>query len=125
MEYYRTDELYHHGIKGQRWGVRRYQNPDGTLTSAGKKRKVLFGKENWSARKEIDAIRKQYIRENKKEKGIRSYVKASRAGERYGEKILSGKYGEEAIKNLRVENAVLGVLNIGLLGILISDALHS
>ena len=31
-------ELYHHGIKGQRWGVRRYQNPDGSLTLAGKKR---------------------------------------------------------------------------------------
>lgn len=31
-------ELYHHGIKGQKWGVRRYQNADGTLTSAGKKR---------------------------------------------------------------------------------------
>ena len=31
-------ELYHHGIKGQRWGVRRYQNKDGTLTAAGKKR---------------------------------------------------------------------------------------
>lgn len=31
-------ELYHHGIKGQRWGVRRYQNDDGTLTEAGKKR---------------------------------------------------------------------------------------
>lgn len=32
-------ELYHHGIKGQRWGVRRYQNKDGTLTNAGKKRR--------------------------------------------------------------------------------------
>lgn len=30
--------LYHHGIKGQKWGVRRYQNEDGSLTEAGKRR---------------------------------------------------------------------------------------
>ena len=33
-----SDYLIHHGIKGQRWGVRRYQNEDGTLTVLGKKR---------------------------------------------------------------------------------------
>lgn len=32
--------LAHHGIKGQKWGVRRFQNPDGTLTEEGKKRYV-------------------------------------------------------------------------------------
>lgn len=33
-----SDELYHHGIKGQKWGVRRFQKKDGSLTPAGKER---------------------------------------------------------------------------------------
>lgn len=33
----RDNELYHHGILGQRWGIRRFQNKDGSLTNAGKR----------------------------------------------------------------------------------------
>lgn len=39
-----TNELYHHGIKGQKWGVRRFQNADGSRTAAGKKRESMTRK---------------------------------------------------------------------------------
>ena len=38
MDYLRMHELYHWGIKGMKWGIRRYQNPDGSLTEEGKAR---------------------------------------------------------------------------------------
>ena len=38
MWQYNYDYLQHHGILGQKWGVRRFQNADGSLTSAGKRR---------------------------------------------------------------------------------------
>lgn len=44
---YSENYLAHHGIKGQRWGVRRFENADGTLTPAGKER---YGK----SRKQAD-----------------------------------------------------------------------
>ena len=38
MRYAINSELFHSGVKGMKWGVRRYQNKDGTLTPEGKKR---------------------------------------------------------------------------------------
>lgn len=55
-KYYYHNELEHHGILGMRWGVRRFQNEDGTLTPAGRRR--LEKRDAKWARKNYDKIEK-------------------------------------------------------------------
>lgn len=65
MNYYNNTELYHHGIKGQKWGVRRFQNEDGSLTSKGKKRQKIMEEASDKAKRFIG-----YANEN-----IKDYTK--------------------------------------------------
>lgn len=59
-----SDELQHHGIKGQRWGRRLYQNKDGSLTALGKKR---YNKEVENLKKEKAKVKEaEKVAANKK-----------------------------------------------------------
>ena len=55
-----NDHISHHGIKGQKWGVRRYQNYDGTRTAAGKRRFTPTSVSAWKAKRENDKIDKSF-----------------------------------------------------------------
>ena len=119
-------ELYHHGIKGQKWGIRRFQNPDGTLTAEGRARYVdasghLTSKGRKAYAKEQRKLQKLSNRANlgKQAELVNRYGKAAKvfggisavsglaaAGSKYGSKEVgkaafntakeSFKYGQMA-----------------------------
>ena len=59
-QYNYSEELCHHGILGMKWGVRRYQNNDGTLTSAGKRRYYSTDLRSAIARRKNEKIDKSF-----------------------------------------------------------------
>lgn len=66
-EYYYDDYLMHHGVKGMKWGVRKYRNADGSLTAAGK------------AKQDYKVARKQYRKAERAKNRVGSFA-VGRAG---------------------------------------------
>lgn len=85
------DELQHHGIKGQKWGVRRFQDADGKLTTAGKQR-ASAAKKRTDAKNRgtlTNAQLKQKIERLQLEKQLRELTNQEvNSGRVYAQKIL-------------------------------------
>jgi hypothetical protein len=94
------DFLMHHGIKGQKWGVRRFQNEDGSLTSAGKRRLAQTSDSDTRdrlVRGHDTSVRlaKEYADDAKK------HAKQLKFGQAYADRRLSKESARKAARNAR------------------------
>ena len=91
-----NEQLGHSGVKGMKWGVRRYQNADGSLTPAGRKRysKSLYGKKAG----EIDKLK---AKNEKLEKKVKAAKLKARADERVNKLIEENKKQKATLKALK------------------------
>lgn len=100
------DTLCHFGIPGQKWGIRRYQNPDGSLTPEGREHYGINGTKN---AKEADEVMEQY---NKEGKYYHHYTTKGLSGKtHYIEEITDPKKLKDSSREVQ-ENRIMEYKNI-------------
>ena len=99
----RQGELYHHGIKGQKWGVRRFQNKDGSLTPAGRRRYDEPNVGRKTSESKTKEARKYKIPENKSLHRLKLEEKYMKNG------MTREKAEQAAAKRIRTEKFVAAV----------------
>lgn len=95
-------ELYHYGVKGQRWGERRYQNPDGSLTEEGRRHYGVgssvrtFGERGYVSRasRNPNYSEKNRVANQEYDKKITQYYDKTSGGKAVLKKMLMGPAGE-------------------------------
>lgn len=133
MDYLTLRYLSHSGVKGQKWGIRRYQNADGSLTPEGR---IHYGVGNLDYNARYSGDKKSAVKAFKKErKKLMSNIKdvykndkknkneeyVSRDGYKNAKKqvnkYLTGKYGKETINDAIQEKIFYGTaITLGVIG---------
>lgn len=107
-DYRELHELYHHGIKGQRWGVRRYQNPDGSLTPAGKKR-YHVEYDSWTGQTKVVDQEGKRISGGEKAFFENEMKQRARNDAKFNEKYIQYKQTQDRVKASNAHDAYYSV----------------